>query len=93
VYSERSVSDTYDHAGTSGGGRELVLERLQASEIGSERHDADVGLVAEHREHQHLMTVVLQRRDRVEHALGRTRVAVDPLTVDPVEEMQDAPTD
>ena len=51
-YSDSSVSDTYDHTGIERRAEQLGLERLEPGEVGPERHDPEIGLVAEHR-HAH----------------------------------------
>ena len=70
-----------------------MLERLEPGEVGPERHHAEVGLVAEHRDAQRLVAVGLERRDRVDDALAGFGLALGPIAVDAVEEVQNAPTD
>ena len=68
-----------------------MLERLKPSDVGPERHDAELGLVAEHREHQHLVPVGLERRDGIEDTLRPAGLGVGSGAVQLVEEMEDAP--
>ena len=72
---------------------ELGLEGAEAGEVGTERHHAEVGLVAEHREQEHLVPVGLQRRHRVDDALGAVRIGLRAFAVDAVEEVEDTPAD
>ena len=66
---------------------------VQPGEVGPERHHAEVGLVAEHGEDERLVPVGLERRDASTTCFAGAGVALGPLAVDPVEEVQDAPTD
>ena len=93
VYSDCSVSETNEYSGIERGREQLLLERLQAREVGAERHDTEVGLVPEHRDAQRLVAVGFERRDRVDDPLGRAGLALGALTIDAVVEVQDAPTD
>ena len=72
---------------------QLGLERLEPREVRTERHHAEVGLVTEHRHAHGLMPVGLERRDRIGDALAGFGIALGAITVDPVIEMQNAPTD
>ena len=49
--------------------------------------------MAEHRERQRLMPVGLERGERVAHVLAGAGVALGPLAIDPVVEVQNTPTD
>ena len=76
---------------TKRGAGELVLELLESRQVGTQRHHPEVGLVAEHREHQGLMRPVGgERGQRVEHTLGRTGLGLE-AALDPVEEVQKMP--
>ena len=74
-------------------GEQLLLERLEPGEVGPERDHTEIGLVAEHRDAERLVTVGFERRDRVDDALRRARLALRPLPIDPVVEVQNAPAD
>ena len=67
------------------GGLEAGLEPAQPHPVRPDRHDTQVGLVAEHREGDHLWSVALARLDRGHHGL-----AVGPGT-DPAEQVEDPP--
>ncbi len=49
------MSERYDHVGASGAREQLVLRALEPGEVGAEGEDPEIGLVAEHRERQHLV--------------------------------------
>ena len=71
-----------------------MLERLEPGEIGAERHHAEVGLVAEHREQQRLVAVGLTSDCTASSdALARLRVGLRAGAVDAVEEVEHAPPD
>src|SRR5438128_556201 len=72
---------------------QLRLKRLEPREIGAEHHHAEVGLVAEHRHAHGLVPVGLERHDGIDDALARLGLALGPVTIDAIEEMQHAPTD
>ncbi len=83
------------HVGVDEGerrGRQLVLERLEPGQIGAERHHPEVGLVAEHGEHEGLVTVVDERLHRVGDALPGLRIRLRARAVDLVEEVEHAPS-
>ena len=74
-------------------GEQLLLERLEPGEVGPERDHTEIRLVAEHRDAERLVTVGFERRDRVDDALRRARLALGPLPIDAVVEMKNAPAD
>ena len=93
VYSDSSVSDTYESTSASGVAAQLVLERLEPGEIGAERHHPEVGLVAEHREQQRLVAVGLERRAPRRATRLPACGSASARAVDPVEEVEHAPPD
>ena len=73
-------------------GLQLVLERLEAGEVGPEGEDPEIGLVPERHEAERLVLAVgRERLDGVEHPLGATGLGVGAGLVDVVEEMQHTP--
>jgi hypothetical protein len=71
---------------------QLVLERLEAGEVGTEREDPEVGLVAQRDEAQRLVLAVGRERvDRVQYPLRAARLGIDPGPIDVEEQVQHAP--
>jgi hypothetical protein len=68
-----------------------VLERLKSGQVGTQRHDAEIGLVPESSEGQDLVGVVDEPVDRIEHTLGSAGLVLGSRVVDPIEEVQDPP--
>ena len=74
-------------------GEQLLLEGVQPGQIRAEGHHPEIGLVAEHREHQRLVTVCFERRDGVHDPLRRAGILLRPLAVDSEEQVQHTPPD
>src|SRR5439155_6036867 len=69
----------------------VLLEDLEARQIGSQGEDPELGLVPEHHERQRLMAVGFERRHGVEDPFRGLRVGVSSSAVDRVEQMEHAP--
>ena len=72
---------------------QLLLKALEPREIGTERDDAEIGFVTEHRHAHRLMTVGFECGDGFGDVLARGRIAVGALAIDAVVEVQHTPTD
>ncbi len=73
--------------------QQLGLEALEACEIGTQSDDTEIGLVPQHRQRDALVTIGLERGERVPHVFPGAGVALGALAVDPVVEVENSPTD
>ena len=75
----------------AGDRRHLGLEGLETGQVGAQRHDSEIGLVAQRGRHQRLVPVPLEGLHGLHHPLGRPRFGGGPLPVDRVVEVEDSP--
>ena len=78
--------------GNQGRIEELLLEPLQTGQIRPDRHHADIGLVAQHRERDGLMVVGFEGRDRIDDAFDAARF-VAPGAIHPKVQVEHSPPD